>query len=71
MAHGVRDVLVSEVLLDDLEGRVSLAATADSLGHQGGAKGTKLSGSCWGPLMFEAGALANMSVEMASIFSRD
>jgi hypothetical protein len=33
MAHGVRDVLVSEVLLDDLEGSRSLAATADSLGH--------------------------------------
>lgn len=58
----------------DLESRVSLAATADSLGHvtiKVALRGPNFQDRAEVRLTFEAGALENMSLAMASIFSRD
>jgi hypothetical protein len=58
----------------DLESRVSLTATADSLGHvtiKVAVRGPNFQDRAEVRLTFEAGALENMSVAMASIFSRD
>ena len=58
----------------DLESRVSLAATADSLGHvtiKVALRGPNFHDRAEVRLVFEAGALENMSLAIASIFSRD
>ena len=58
----------------DLESRVSLAATADSLGHitiKVALRGPNFQDRAEVRLTFEAGALENMSLAMASIFLRD
>lgn len=55
----------------DLEGRVALAATADSLGHvtiKVTLKGPNYQDLAEVRLIFEAEALENMSVAMASMF---
>jgi hypothetical protein len=55
----------------DLEGRVALAATADSLDHvtiKVTLKGPNYQDLAEVRLIFEAGALKNMTVAMASMF---